>query len=530
MSSHPDEAERNRAVAGVASQIFGTTINADAVITETLRRATDEKKSASQGLSGLKEAVLRAVEPDAFSGRLNADLAKDDLAIWVETRIGLKNVDVKPERGTPTSIEEATKLLMDDTGLEYTACNEGLKQALLAFSMTEIQRGVANGEDEPLFAFRLHQLIAGAGRLYMTLDQPGERSVTFDGQKFDPDNPEKLLFAAHFCRKCGQEHHPVFLVEDLGEKRFEKREIDDTPLAEDDDPELATRHWGFIMLEPEEDNFDFTGAPEDYPEQWLETTKSGEVRLKANYRRTQVAAIDVRTDGTVGAGGARAWFTPGRFKFCPTCRDYHSDATRDINRLASLSAEGRSSATTVLIAALLRWMHGAGFEELPEAQRKLLAFTDNRQDAALQAGHFNDFIFVTLLRAGILAALDVTSGTGLTHDKVGEAVQTALGFVGTNFERRSDWMVDPAIKGAGVMDAEKAIREGLSHRFWIDQRRGWRFTNPNLEQLGLVHAEYLYLEDMCNDSEVFADVPLLSNATVIVARRLGVKYEPKTDV
>ena len=34
--------------------------------------------------------------------------------------------------------------------------------------------------------------------------------------------------------------------------------------------------------------------------------------------------------------------------------------------------------------------------------RKLLGFTDNRQDAALQAGHFNDFLFVSLIRAGFL--------------------------------------------------------------------------------------------------------------------------------
>jgi hypothetical protein len=31
---------------------------------------------------------------------------------------------------------------------------------------------------------------------------------------------------------------------------------------------------------------------------------------------------------------------------------------------------------------------------LPPHSRKLLGFTDNRQDAALQAGHFNDFLFV----------------------------------------------------------------------------------------------------------------------------------------
>ena len=50
---------------------------------------------------------------------------------------------------------------------------------------------------------------------------------------------------------------------------------------------------------------------------------------------------------------------------------------------------------------------------------------------------------------------------------------------------------------------EAVLREGLQHRFWIDQRRGWRFTNPNLEQLGLVRADYQYIGDLARDDEEF---------------------------
>lgn len=74
-------------------------------------------------------------------------------------------------------------------------------------------------------------------------------------------------------------------------------------------------------------------------------------------------------------------------------------------------------------------------------------------------------------------------------------------------------MEDPDIKGAGRLDAEKAVREGLAHRFWIDQRRGWRFTNPNLEQLGLLQADYLSLEEMCADDAEFAHVEPLASAS-----------------
>ena len=53
----------------------------------------------------------------------------------------------------------------------------------------------------------------------------------------------------------------------------------------------------------------------------------------------------------------------------------------------------------------------------------------NRQDAALQSGHFNDFLFVSLLRAGFLRALDKAGDKGLRNDQLGEALQGALGFL-----------------------------------------------------------------------------------------------------
>ncbi len=514
MSSEARESDRNRAIATVASRLFGTPVGLDAVITETLRRVTSPGQSADHGIAGLPQAVEAAARPGSFDGCGNADLASDPLAVWVETRLGLKNVAVKPERAPPMPFDQAVRRLATDAGLPEPLSAEALRNALLAFSRSERERGIAGGEDRPLLAFRLHQLVSGAGRLYVTLELPSARTVTFDGQIFDPDHPTKRLFPAHFCRSCGQEFHPVFEVETPDGPRFEARAIDDVPLDDDDDPDLGHRRWGFLMPEPPDPSVTFAGQPEDYPEPWQEVSRSGAIRLKPAYRRTQAVPFKVCPDGAVGTPGLRTWFMPGRFKFCPVCGDYHTDSTRDINRLASLSAEGRSSATTVLITSVLRWMHGAGAPSLPKPeQRKLLAFTDNRQDAALQAGHFNDFVFITLLRGAILAALDTAGTEGLTHDGIGWAMQEALGFVADNMGRRRDWMVDDTIKGAAAQDAEKAMREGLAHRFWIDQRRGWRFTNPNLEQLGLLVAEYRQIETIAQDTTVFAGVPALGRAS-----------------
>ena len=68
-------------------------------------------------------------------------------------------------------------------------------------------------------------------------------------------------------------------------------------------------------------------------------------------------------------------------------------------------------------------------------------------------------------------------------------------------------MAEPELKGFNLQEAESTLRQVLSYRVWFDQRRGWRYTNPNLEQLGLVEVEYLGLEDLVADESVFADAP-----------------------
>jgi hypothetical protein len=84
-------------------------------------------------------------------------------------------------------------------------------------------------------------------------------------------------------------------------------------------------------------------------------------------------------------------------------------------------------------------MNGAA-SSVPPDRRKLLGFTDNRQDAALQAGHFNDFLFVSLLRAATLAAVRKEGAGGLAEEDFGRRVQQALGFT-AGYE--GDWRSPP---------------------------------------------------------------------------------------
>src|SRR5690606_27167081 len=137
----------------------------------------------------------------------------------------------------------------------------------------------------------------------------------------------------------------------------------------------------------------------------------------------------------------------------------------------------------------LRYMLGADTDLADEA-RKLLGFTDNRQDAALQAGHFNDFMQILLLRAALLASVR-HSDQPLTDSIITQRVFEALGFDSNDARVREEYMQNPGDVAPRIRrEAEETLRNILGYRLYFDLRRGWRFNNPNLEQLDLVRIEY----------------------------------------
>ena len=503
MASEGSQTARADAVASVASRLFGQDINADAVIDESLERATNPLLKPAT-LGDRLGAAVDAEIPDFID---DAALREHPLAVWIELEIGLDDSQ-RLTRRRPITIAEAAKRLAAQTRRDETRCQSQLQGMLILMSRPANERGSAG--DRAFLAFKLHQFLSGAGHVYATLRSIPQRRVTLDGQRFDPDDPEARLYATFFCRACGQEHHPVVLVDASGETRVLPRDIDEIPLDDAESRDQA----GYLMPEPEnDDEYSFSGAPEDYPEEWTEAARDGSLRLRSNRRAAALQRLIVNAAGIVGTGGRAAWFSPGKFRFCPACGHQPPAQAREINKLASLSAEGRSSATTLLVSSAVRWMNRHG-KDLPAERRKLLGFTDNRQDAALQAGHFNDFIFVSLLRAATLAAIRTAGPEGLSDDEFGRRVQAALGFTASHRARRQEWMLDPDVKGAAQHDAERSLSRVLAHRIWADQRRGWRFTNPSLEELGLVRAEYVSLDELAADDGAFANAaPELRTAT-----------------
>jgi len=140
---------------------------------------------------------------------------------------------------------------------------------------------------------------------------------------------------------------------------------------------------------------------------------------------------------------------------------------------------------------------------------KLLSFSDNRQDASMQAGHFNDFVEVGRLRAALYQAAVQAGTAGLQHDELAQKVFDALGL------RFEEYASEPTARFGARTDTDNVLRDVLGYKLFRDLLRGWRITAPNLEQVGLLTIDYPYLRQVCEAADIWASTHLaLADATV----------------
>ena len=486
----PEKTEQNAndAIAKVAKRLFGSKFTGNSIINESLNRATNENLNLDWAIANLK-AVLEKPLPKNLN---QSELLSHPLAVWVELAIGLDDGQHR-ERRPPVPFETVTQKLNQDSGVAIDTCRVRLEEFLSKVSLPENQRG--GDSDESFLPFKLHRFLSNAGDVYTTLSK-SNRSVYFDGQREVPGSDGVRLYTTKFCGNCGQEYHLVTKLSFEGKARFVSRSADDSPI-EEDAPEVA----GYLCPVPDcTTDFAFNGTIESYPETWVREYK-GSLKIASHRRKMEPAKVNVGYDGKENTSGKEFWFIPGKFCFCLCCRKEPHPNTYERNRLVGISGGGRSSSTTHLVASALKWMEGPENGVSEKSSRKILGFSDNRQDAALQSGHFNDFLFVSLLRGGILQAIEKAGEAGLSEGEFGHSVAKALGFTAINRDTQKYWMQNPKGGLSVQSEAERTLVKVLSFRVWNDLRREWRYTNPNLSVLKLIELDFLGLEQVVSNTK-----------------------------
>ncbi|MGL4503894.1 MAG: hypothetical protein ACRCU2_32835, partial [Planktothrix sp.] len=333
-------------------------------------------------------------------------------------------------------------------------------------------------------AFRLHQFISQGGSVYATLEAPNQRFLTLEGQYTTTNN--RLLYPLVFCRECGQEYYAV---------RYDSNTPKITPLLAaslDTEPDSDIQE-GYITLD--EDGLWETADQDRLPDTWFKVTKKRGREPKPEYQKFIPQKLFVFPDGRVSHLGiakdsekpTACWFVPKPFLTCLNCGVVHDRKKNEFTKLARLSSEGRSTATTLLCLSTVSRLKDCS--AINPTSAKVLSFTDNRQDASLQAGHFNDFVQTSFLRSSLYSALQAKKV--LTHQDLAIEVVNKMRLSQEDYAQQvSDYSERN----------QQAFQHLIEYRLYEDLRRGWRIVQPNLEQCGLLAIEYSNLENKCQDA------------------------------
>jgi len=485
--------EQKDEVARVASIFFGDEVKPENVIGETLKRVSEEKSfDTPSEIEGIKKRIQAPKSiPENY-----ASFMEEPLSCWIESTFGITREEESGRlvRATPISItgaQGAARKLAELTGEDVDSCKDAIENGLM------MGYRVTNPDTSfPVFAFRIHQFISPGDTVYATLEPSQERYITVNNQQFKPGDREKVLLPVVFCRECGQEYYSVRISEDpeTNQNRYLPREYTDYLRHEEDRP-------AYLYLNPENPwPKTLDEIIERLPDEWLEFHPDG-LRIRRTRRKDLPEHIRVTTAGAEKGAGNEMVLINAPFRFCLNCGVAYSFSLRsDYTKLSNLSTGGRSTSTTILSLTTIRQLRREGY--LDQEARKLLSFTDNRQDASLQSGHFNDFVETGLLRAALYQAIRVTGENGLRHD---ELTQQVFDHLDLPIELYAS---DPEVRFAARQETEQVLRDVLGYRLYRDLRRGWRVTSPNLEQCGLLKIDYLSLGDLCAAEEEWKDTHL----------------------
>lgn len=518
--------QRKEKVAQVASCIFGSTFSAEQIIEETLDTSMI---GSDPTCDELKQCIFDdTLRNYASKDSSNIVLSKEEClkqenilrhypsAIWLEHNIALKFDDSLSQytRGEPISLEGIALELCRSAQLDHNkqtdieACLNHVRNLLLWCNDIN-QLLISYGERKSVLPYKIHQFIRQTGTMYATIGPVNVRHLTiedhlyFDRNQDDieaetqefystyPQEDQIRYFPLLFSRYTGHEFYVVTLMKE-GTKdaliiprdpdrrlniHHEDRQYDDTD-----------RKAGYIIIPHEgqkAEDFLVDEKNEEFPSSWYKKGKNP--TLKSEYKQLLPQIIYIKPNGSysfnepVKSGYIKAVFITAPLKFEPTAQIMFYRAASDFVNLSKIGGEGRSTATTVLSYenVILMKKHG-----VRPCDRKVLTFVDARQDASLQAGHFNDFIRYGKIRAAILKAINKAGQEGILFEDMPYSVLQELDL------KTADYALYPEKYGKQQDQVEQTMRDYLQVLIEEDLSHNWSVNTPNLEDCNLVHINY----------------------------------------
>ncbi len=487
-------AQQREKVAEVAACIFGSTYTKEQVVDETLAIGLNEDEPS--------EGELRKCINDAIPESADIEVARNyPTAIWLEQNVALEfnRKEKRYFRGKPISIEDMAKKLSLAVGENEDKCKSHIIAVLNWCNHINLQGGAS------VLPYKIHQFIPQTGNVYATIGEQASRVITVKEKLYCDElshgDTKVMFYPVVFSRLSGHE----FYVVKIAGSHIAPRNFDGYAVTDDggnaNDGYIVIPHTGETA-----DEYMLDLNSDDVPAEWFTVNKKGERKLKKAYASrvpqkmwiTQTGAYSPNTP-MEGMGYIEAVFVPSPLKYDPTSRTVYSGRQSEYSKLARIGGEGRSTATTVLSYEDIILMKQLGVQQ---SDRKVLTFVDARQDAALQAGHFNDFIRIGKIRSAIWNAVK-DSPSPIGSSQIAHLVLNNLHLD-----------IDSYSKQTGIRsrlareEVNNVMERYLSTIIFDDLAGNWTVIMPNLEDCALLKIGYKYLHEGIVEERLF-DIPQL---------------------
>ena len=275
------------------------------------------------------------------------------------------------------------------------------------------------------------------------------------------------LYPLHFCRTCGEEYYGM---------RYDEQTNDASPWTFQDD--AGKDKSGYFSPK-------FKESLDKLPEHWL-TPVRRELKSTHKEKKPVLGILDSQLNTFTAYHddeNEMGTLMPFPLPYCPSCRTEHTGSSTEYSKLFLLNSIGRATGTNVIVTASL----GAS----PANERKVIGFTDNRQDAAFQAGHLDHWYNQIYFRRALYNVLKQQT-TYLPVKSIPELLYPHI--IDSEYEKTIPFAQRRMFK-------EKYLKY-LETYLYVEIRGTKRFISINLEDVGLLEATYEALDEIVVQPEL----------------------------
>ena len=274
---------------------------------------------------------------------------------------------------------------------------------------------------------------------------------------------ESTLYPLHFCRTCGQSYYGLKFIDDVHVEPWTFQDYDTGEQA------------GYFT---NEFHFDYS----DLPETWL-TPKKREVRKNYQDRVPINGSLDASQNTFqrfyYDNPDETGVFIPQPLPFCINCGTEHIGNVAEYTKLFLLNSIGRATGTNILVESIL--------ESADKDEKKVIGFSDNRQDAAFQAGHLNHWYSQIFFRKILLRVINELNEPTYVNELPKELTKYLQPDAGNEESRRRR------------KNFERVFLRYIHNFLFVEIRGTKKFTSRNLEDVGLIEIEYEDLLELAKD-------------------------------